>query len=287
MIATAWVLLIQCKSAQIIEPCSLFTVSIKLEGTYTLIAEPEDGAPPYMYSWSTGATTGSITANTAGIYTVTVWDDNACEVTESFNFSPDDDCGITSILDADGNLYDVVTIGGRCWMVQNMSKHSGIAEKTADTAWAGSFAPSWCNYDNSALNGAAYGKLYNWYAIEGGAICPDGWHVPTKEEWDALIAFLGGNAVAGGKMKSTSALWDPPNTGADNSSGFDALPGGYRAHLGVFFDIKKTTVFWTSTTNPGDTTTAYTVTLSTNSAFASVAFSDKNSGYSCRCVKDP
>ena len=113
-------------------------------------------------------------------------------------------------------------------------------------------------HDSSATTGnlAVYGYLYNWYAVKGIAtagsttyknICPTGWHVPTIFEWDTLSNRLGGNSVSGGKLKSTSSLWSSQSSGADNSSGFSAIPGGSRIHNGGFDIIRTYAVLWSAT----------------------------------------
>ena len=107
-------------------------------------------------------------------------------------------------------------------------------------AWATLTTGAYCYYNNdSATYAATYGKLYNWYAVnDPRGLAPAGWHVPSDAEWTELINCLGGEDVAGGKMKAVSALWYSPNTGATNSSGFTGLPGGYRfKRYPLFFGI--------------------------------------------------
>ena len=111
----------------------------------------------------------------------------------------------------DGQTYNTVEIGSQTWFSEN------INYAMTDSWW----------YDNSSANGDIYGRLYKWYPAL--TACPSGWHLPTDEEWTILTDFLGGENVAGGKMKEVgTTLWDSPNNGATNESGFTALPGGYR-----------------------------------------------------------
>ncbi|MBL0014051.1 MAG: fibrobacter succinogenes major paralogous domain-containing protein [Flavobacterium sp.] len=105
---------------------------------------------------------------------------------------------------------------------------------------------AWCYYQNSSVNGRTYGKLYNgWAVTDPRGLAPIGYHVPTDAEWFTLTQYLGGDDVAGGKMK-TMTLWNAPNTGATNSSGFSALPGGYCSFNG-YGGIGNLTRFWSST----------------------------------------
>ena len=154
-----------------------------------------------------------------------------------------------SISDYDGNFYHPVAIGAQVWLKENIK-----ALHYSD----GTEIPEVAVYDNSDSLGAIYGRLYTWDAamknsISGGTqgVCPPGWHVPTDMEFTTLENFLGGYLVAGGKLKdTTSGFWNPPNKGADNSSGFTALPAGeydayYNPHQ--FRLLHEYAVFWTST----------------------------------------
>lgn len=140
-----------------------------------------------------------------------------------------------------------VTICTQTWATKNLdvttyNDGTPIPQVTDPTAWANLTTGAWCYYNNYAANNATYGKLYNWYAAAGiydaaslanpalrKKLAPTGYHVPTDAEWTILTTCLGGESVAGGKMKSTgTSLWTAPNTAATNSSGFTGLPGGCR-----------------------------------------------------------
>jgi uncharacterized protein (TIGR02145 family) len=108
--------------------------------------------------------------------------------------------------------------------------------------------------------------------------------LPGESEWSALIDYLGGGSVAGGKMKSTSG-WDAPNTAATNESGFSALPGGYRHNSGPFFNGIGGSGYWWSSTE-FNATLAWYHFVTTGNGLANVAYDDKPTGYSCRCLKD-
>ncbi|OFY53192.1 MAG: hypothetical protein A2X22_10910 [Bacteroidetes bacterium GWF2_49_14] len=142
--------------------------------------------------------------------------------------------------DIDGNVYHTVTIGTQVWMVENLK-----TTRYSD----GSIVPRVSTY-NETTNADTintYGRLYDWDAALHA--CPDGWHVPSDAEWTILADYLGGHDVAGGKMKEAGTVhWKSPNTGANNYSGFTALPGGYRFASGTFFSMGVLGMYWSSTT---------------------------------------
>ncbi len=113
--------------------------------------------------------------------------------------------------------------------------------------------PAWCYYDNDPKNGEKYGKLYNWYAVnDSRGLAPKGYHVPTKAEWDSLVSYLGGEEIAGKKIKSTEG-WlkyfnDENGSSYDgngtNESDFLCLPGGYSGYYGDFGNVGNFAFFW-------------------------------------------
>jgi uncharacterized protein (TIGR02145 family) len=167
---------------------------------------------------------------------------------------------------------------------------------TVSTVWQGLTTGAYTIYGNESSSGANatnYGFLYNWYAAvgivtSGGAptknICPTGWHVPTDGQWTDLVTQLGGNSVAGGKMKSTSSLWNSPNTGADNTSGFTVLPGGFRSGGGSFNYIRGNAFFWSATEY--DSFTAWNRLLYSYVSNLDRSLSTKSFGTSVRCLRD-
>jgi uncharacterized protein (TIGR02145 family) len=195
-----------------------------------------------------------------------------------------------NVVDIDGNAYHTVTIGTQVWMVENLkttryNDGSAIPMDTNKSIWSGLTTGAYCWYNNSATYGSTYGALYNWYAVNTGKLAPIGWHVPTDSEWTILTTFLGGTSVAGGALKSTGTIyWLAPNTGATNSSGFSALPGGCCSPNGTFTDISYTSYWWSST--------MYNVTLSwlryleNEGANAVSVYNSNNNGYSVRCLRD-
>ena len=199
-------------------------------------------------------------------------------------------CG--TVTDIDGNVYNTVTIGTQCWMVENLktTKYRNgdpIPNVTDNTGWAALTDGAYCWYNNDAASyKAIYGALYNWYSVaDNRNIAPEGWHVPSDAEWMTLITFLGGLNVAGGPVKETCFThWTSPNTGATNSSGFTALPAGNRHRLdGTFGGIGLGTTYWSSSTY--GTYGGLHALWFGNTQFYS-GNGNWNCGYSVRCLKD-
>ena len=203
------------------------------------------------------------------------------------------DSGAT-VTDINGNVYNTVTIGAQVWMKENLKAtkyrngdaiHTTIPP-TLDISGEATPKYEWA-YGNSTNNVAVYGRLYTWYAAtDSRGLCPTGWHLPTDAEWTLLTDYLGGEVVAGGKMKEsgTAHHWYSPNTGADNSSGWTALPGGYRNYNGTFNYIGYNGVWWSAT--EGVAATAWSRYLSYSDAVAYRDYNDKSHGFSVRCVRD-
>jgi uncharacterized protein (TIGR02145 family) len=160
----------------------------------------------------------------------------------------------TNVADVDGNTYKTVTLGTQVWMAENLKTKSysnSVLIGTTNTPTTNISLEAtpkyqWA-YDGIESNVAIYGRLYSWYAVtDSRNICPTGWHVPTDEEWETLKSYLGGELIAGGKLKETgTAHWQSPNTGATNETGFSALPDGYR-NYSSFVSIQLTCYFWSS-----------------------------------------
>ena len=154
---------------------------------------------------------------------------------------------------------------------------------TDNTAW-GNLTGAWSYYNNDVSNNAIYGKLYNWYTTLGDTLCPTGWGVPTNDEWITLTTYLGGESVAGGKMKSVGTdYWNDPNTDATNESGFSVLPGGYRDYNGSFYKISYNAFFW-STTENGSNHAWYRCMYNNNVNVYRYYF-NKSVGASVRCLR--
>jgi uncharacterized protein (TIGR02145 family) len=182
---------------------------------------------------------------------------------------PTGDGGVTSAVfnttktygtmtDQNGNTYKTITIGTQTWMAENLrvTKYRNgdpIPNVTDNAAWVALTTGAYCSYGNTANKDdiASYGRLYNWYAASDSRnIAPTGWHLPSDAEWTTLTTYLGGETVAGGKMKEAGTThWTSPNTSATNESGFTALPSGNRDSDGPFGILGDSGDWWSSTAN--------------------------------------
>lgn len=186
--------------------------------------------------------------------------------------------------------YASVIIGSQEWMSENLAvttfrNGDPIPYVGWGPTWATLKTPAWCFYNNDPATVPVYGILYNWYAVaDPRGLAPAGWHVPSDAEWNTLINSLGGQAAAGGSMKAVSPLWNAPNTGATNSSGFTALPGGFRGNGGTYDRLGKNGSWWSS--NQSSANGAFFRTVFFDQAAASRAAASKQDGLSVRCIKD-
>jgi uncharacterized protein (TIGR02145 family) len=144
--------------------------------------------------------------------------------------------------------------------------------------------PAWCYYNNDPANGSIYGKLYNWFAVsDPRGLCPVGWHVPSNEEWTTLTDYLGGEEIAGDKLKSKSG-WAEDGNGT-NSTDFLGLPGGSRNGDGTFYYIGKNGSWWSSSQYLKGF--AWYRTLNNSSGNVNRFFyNNKEKGFSVRCLRD-
>ena len=196
--------------------------------------------------------------------------------------------------DDDDNHYPVVKIGTQTWMAQNLktTKYNDgtpIPLVTDAGTWVDLSTPAYCWYNNdSATYSNTYGSLYNWHTVNTGKLCPTGWHVPTDAEWTTLTTYLGGESIAGGKLKETDTThWYSPNTGANNETGFTALPGGYRSSLsGTFDDVGNYGAWWSSTEydTEYDALYAWRRYMSNDYRGVTRGFSKQQRGLSVRCL---
>ncbi len=198
-----------------------------------------------------------------------------------------------TVTDIDGNTYNTVQIGNQVWMSENLKttryRNGGLIPNvtTDNTAWGNLTTGAWSYYNNDVSNNAIYGKLYNWYTTLGDTLCPTGWGVPTDAEWTTLTTYLGGEQVAGGKMKTIGnayPYWIDPNTGAINSSGFSALPGGYRNSDGSFNFVRNYAFFWSATEH--DASYAWLRSLGSGNGSVDRNYNFKSVGASVRCLRD-
>jgi uncharacterized protein (TIGR02145 family) len=183
-----------------------------------------------------------------------------------------------------------VVIGTQQWMEKNldvMTYRNGdiIPQVTDATEWARLTTGAWCYYNNDPLNGAIYGKLYNWYAVnDPRGLAPQGWSIPN--EWDWLSTVLGGDVVAGGKMKTTGTTrWTTPNTNATNESGFSGLPGGNRNPDGSFGNVGNHGNWWGGMNYYLQSESTGRRLYSYNENFHEDFYNYRN-GLSVRCIRD-
>ncbi|MDP1623709.1 MAG: FISUMP domain-containing protein [Bacteroidales bacterium] len=198
-------------------------------------------------------------------------------------------CGETFKDSRDEKTYNTVLIGSQCWMKENLNIGSRIkgTQEQADNG----IIEKYC-YDDLDENCDVYGGIYQWNEVmqyktspKEQGVCPTGWHIPDQEEWDTLVAFLGGDVAAGGKMKEAgSTHYLTPNFGATNKSGFTALPGGYSYATGSYYFDKLHGVgyFWSSTTE--NETDVWIRTLGSANERIGRYLNYKTTGSSVRCL---
>jgi uncharacterized protein (TIGR02145 family) len=197
-----------------------------------------------------------------------------------------------TVTDADGNIYSTVSIGNQVWLGENLrttkfSNNDPIAMVLDSAQWPVQTAAAYCYYNNDSSYVNPYGNLYNWYTVNDARnVCPTGYHVPTAAEWADLVSFLGGETVAGGKLKEQGfSHWLSPNTGADNSSNFTALPSGWRANNnGVYENLGYMCYLWASTLQTADD--ADIILLGHDSPACYASNSVKLTGLPIRCIQN-
>ena len=193
-----------------------------------------------------------------------------------------------------GGASKEVTIGIQVWMSENLNvdkfrNGDPIPEAKTDEEWAKAGRngePAWCYYDNNPDNGDRYGKLYNWYAVnDPRGLAPEGWEIPSDEDWSRLADFLGGKSVAGTKMKSTDfwADYEGKSGNGTNESGFSGLPGGDRDNSGAFYYVGELGEWWSSTER--STFNAWDRNLGYNYGRVGRNYGRKEGGFSVRCLR--
>lgn len=191
------------------------------------------------------------------------------------------------VEDVDNHVYKTVKINGKEWMAQNLrvsryNDNSFITKVIDSTSWVNTTQGAWIWYNNDFNAEIPYGKLYNWYAVNSGKLCPENWHVPTEEEWIAMRDSLMMFTRPGGALKERGLdHWDAPNSEATNLTGFTGQPGGLRSN--TYEDMGTHGLWWSSTSKTvNDALTFY---LYTHSGDLFDLSREKFTGASVRCVK--
>jgi uncharacterized protein (TIGR02145 family) len=212
------------------------------------------------------------------------------------SFNPNLTYGLVS--DVEGNLYKTIQIGTQTWMAENLkttSYRNGEqigTTATFNTSIHGEIEPKyqWSNNDNTLVG--PYGRYYTWYAAtDSRNVCPTGWHIPLNSEWSLLINYLGGDSIAGDRLKPKCdnyywrcVMFSEANT-ATNESGFTALGAGYRLDHGDFGEVRgigESTNYWSSAENNW----AWTTGIGWVFGFVTTGYNNKFVGNSIRCIKD-
>jgi uncharacterized protein (TIGR02145 family) len=251
-----------------------------------------------------GSLTGSFVSNLTGLTAGTAYHVRAYASNSAGTGYGNEIIFSTQIADADAvpNHYNTVVIGSQVWMAENLktvryNTGTPITNITGDGAWAlDSVAqtPAYCWYNDDISNRDAHGALYNFWAVNSGDLCPTGWHVPSDADFKVLESFLGVSGATidnygwrgtnqGAQLKSTTG-WDTPN--GTNTSGFNAVPGGYRYYKTGTSNNLTTIAFYWTTTYDAPPTRAWDRQLldSRNDVFRGVI--PLGAGKSVRCLKD-
>ena len=207
-------------------------------------------------------------------------------------------CDYGTVTDIEGKVYKTVIIGEQEWMAENLkttSYRDGSPIEypgNDDSSWIYNNQGAYAWYGNDeASHKDTYGALYNGYAVHNPAgLCPSGWCVPSDDDWQKLVDYLGGWEVAGGRIKTTgtiedgTGLWYAPNTDATNSSGFSGLPGGHRTSRGSFGNLGSFGSWWSSTES--EPNYGYLQAAFHNFGNIRRINDGKVSGFSVRCLRD-
>ncbi len=208
--------------------------------------------------------------------------------------------GQTSLV-YQSTTYDLIEIGGQCWLGDNLNAVSlndgtPIANVTDNTAWSTTTTPAYCYYQNNTAYQTLYGNLYNFATIQTNKLCPAGWHVPSDCEWMYMEGSLGlsiadqqigtgfRGTTEGDALKSLDG-WNEPHTPHNNSTGFTAYPGGYRFTTGTFSG-RTLYGYWATSTPDGTTGNVWNRKLNVGNSNISRAANSSVQGYSVRCIKD-
>jgi uncharacterized protein (TIGR02145 family) len=197
-----------------------------------------------------------------------------------------------TMTDQDGNVYRTIQIGLQTWMAENLrttkyNDGTAILNIKEDTLWRDAENGAYCSYYNTtnADTIAAYGLIYNWTAVHYGNLAPNGWHVPSENDWALLSGYPAENYGdnAGSLMETGKVHWRSTNTCATNETGFTALPGGNRSHEGTFHGIVYYGDYWSTTV---DDMSIGGIIWGISCGGFDILGQDKHYGAYVRCVKD-
>ncbi len=207
-----------------------------------------------------------------------------------------------TMKDIDSNVYKTINIGTQTWMAENLKvthyrNNDSIPNVTNNSGWFYLSTGVYCNFENNLNYVPIYGRLYNYYSVvDARKLCPTGWHIPTDTEWTKLISYLGGESVAGGKLKEIGSIhWDYSDTTATNETGFTALTGHFRMYNGGFelyqnilggWTFGEWGAWWSSSVNVLYNWNVIYLQIDSSSPGAYITDDDKRFGCSVRCVMD-
>jgi uncharacterized protein (TIGR02145 family) len=200
-----------------------------------------------------------------------------------------------SLTDIEGKTYKTIPIGSQIWMAENLktgkfNDGTSIPVVTSNADWTNLVTPARCGINNNdSINENIYGSYYNWFAVNTAKLCPTGWHIPTDSEWQTLTDFLGGDKVAGSKLKEAATNnWVLSNRDATNQSGFTGLPAGLRESTDGSFQGQGSFGGWWSATEvsagPLGAALSHSIYGDTTVVARNQIF--KKDGFTVRCLKN-
>lgn len=229
-----------------------------------------------------------LTANTTYYVRAYATNSNGTAYGSAISFTTQGGSANTFTDPRDGKVYQTVTIGNQEWMAENLAYlpsvvGAGTGSLTTPYYYVYGYNGTDVNAAKATSNYATYGVLYNWTAAVNA--CPAGWHLSSDAEWTELTDYLGGESVAGGKLKETGTThWHSPNTGATNETGFTALPGGSLYGYGGFYNVGSYGNWWSATESYASY--AWYRTMGYNGRDVGRSSYDKEFGLPVRCVRD-
>lgn len=271
------------------------------------IANPNSSSAKLVYSGTNntfGANLTGLVENNTYYFRAYCINNGVMKLGEILSFKTNTDMP-ANMVDIDGNIYPVVKIGAQVWAAENLrttkfADGSSIPNILSDITWGSLSTAAMCPTNGSSANNQTYGALYNYYAaISNKGLCPDGWKVPSDEDWkvletsigmspsdlDAYSSSRGQSQLLGGKLKHIgTTYWNSPNSSASDDYGFSVRGGGYRSSDGLYFEFRRNGSMWTST--------ELSFTTATNRGFANTFVSisrgpmHKRTGMYIRCLKE-